>query len=240
MAINTDWMPGPRSDILVMCRNWISYMTTDRRTAWGIPASQFTELGTLFGEAQTLLQQAMDEAVRTHVITVQVQAAFTVLPAKMRFFKNHYFLMPPLTLADWASLGFREKDPHPTPIPPPGGMPMVSISYPGGPHVLLIHLGPLPGMEALDPRSEYGYAIYIGIMPQGGATLEEAASKKHYLMAPPADGEGLTHYKFTQRRKELVYFDAEDSGKTVYICARYENRKGEVGAWGPVVSAIIP
>jgi hypothetical protein len=37
-----------------------------------------------------------------------------------------------------------------------------------------------------------------------------------------------------------VEFDASESGMTAYFCARYENRKGDVGAWGPVASAIIP
>jgi hypothetical protein len=27
---------------------------------------------------------------------------------------------------------------------------------------------------------------------------------------------------------------------TAYICCRYENQKGDVGQWGPVVSAVIP
>jgi hypothetical protein len=77
-------------------------------------------------------------------------------------------------------------------------------------------------------------------MPPGGATLEQAASEKHYLMKPPVDGKGLTHYRFTRRRKEKLLFDAEDSGLTVYVCCRYENQKGDEGQWGPVVSSIIP
>jgi hypothetical protein len=79
----------------------------------------------------------------------------------------------------------------------------------------------------------------MGIMPPGGATLEQAASKKHYLREPPKDGVGLQH-RFTRRRKEPLVFDAEDAGMTVYICVRYENAKGQEGKWGPVVSAVIP
>jgi hypothetical protein len=215
-------------------------MTTERRTAWGIPVAEFTELGTLFGAAQALLQKSQDEAERTHVITVQVEEAFKALKAKMRFFRDRFFKIPPLSAADWAALGFREKDTHPTNIPPPEGVPAASLSYPGGPHVLTAHLGPMAGTAELDPRSDYGYAVYVGIMPPGGATLEEAASEKHYLMKPPKDGKGLSHYRFTRRRKEKLVFDAEESGKTAYVCARYENGKGETGLWGPVVSAIIP
>jgi hypothetical protein len=106
--------------------------------------------------------------------------------------------------------------------------------------MLTVHLGPLAGTEPLDPESDYGYAIYVGVMPPGGATLEQAASDKHYLRTPPGDGKGLLHYRFTRRRKELLVFDAAESGMTVYVCCRYENAKGDVGNWGPVVSAVIP
>ncbi|MDR1930284.1 MAG: hypothetical protein LBQ44_06590, partial [Treponema sp.] len=80
----------------------------------------------------------------------------------------------------------------------------------------------------------------VGIMPPGGATLEQAASVKHYLMAPPEDGEGLRHYRFTRRKRERIEFDAAESGMTAWVCCRYENQKGWTGRWGPPVSAVIP
>jgi hypothetical protein len=64
-------------------------------------------------------------------------------------------------------------------------------------------------------------------MPLGGATLEQAALEKHYLMKVPADGKGLRHFRFTRRRKEKFLFDTEDGGMTAYICCRYENQKGK-------------
>jgi hypothetical protein len=87
-------------EILAMCRKWLSYITAVLLAAWGIPQEQFTELGTLFANAEALLQKAMDEAERTHVITVECQAAFAALIARMRFFRDRYFKMPPLTEAD--------------------------------------------------------------------------------------------------------------------------------------------
>jgi hypothetical protein len=45
----------------------------------------------------------VDEAERTHVITVSCQAAFKALVTKMRFFRNRYFKIPPLTGEDWAA-----------------------------------------------------------------------------------------------------------------------------------------
>jgi hypothetical protein len=215
-------------------------MTAERRTVWGIPDAEFAELAALFQAGEALLQKSQDEAERTHVITVECQAAFKSLSAKMRFFRDRYFKIPPLTEGDWAALGFKAKDPHPTPIPKPEGTPAVSLSYPGGPRAILAYLGPMAGTRELNPESDYGYAIYVGIMPPGGATLEQAASEKHYLMKSPIDGKGLTHLRFTRRRKEKIIFDAEDAGMTAYACCRYENGKGEAGQWGPVASAVIP
>ena len=101
-------------------------------------------------------------------------------------------------------------------------------------------LPPSPARSRLTDRSDYGTALYKGVMPQGGATLEQAASVKHYLMTAPLSGDELLHYKFIRRKKELVDFAAEESGMTAYFCARYENQKGDHGAWGPVVQAVIP
>jgi hypothetical protein len=215
-------------------------MTETRRTAWGVPQAEFTELGSLHDAAEALLEKAENEDERTHVITVECEAAFAALKAKMRFFRDRHFKIPPLTEGDWAALGFRQKDTHPSPAPAPDGAPSASLSYSGAPHALTVHLAPLAGTLELAPESDYGVAIYIGIMPQGGASLEQAASDKHYLMKIPTDGKGLQHYRFTRRRREKILFDAEDAGKTVYVCPRYENRKGEAGQWGPVASAIIP
>jgi hypothetical protein len=223
-----------------MAHEQITYMTSERQTAWGIPSEKFTEYGLAYGDAQAALRKVLDKAERTHVMTVECQQAFAALEKIMRYFRDRFFKIPPLTDADWAALGFRAKDPHPTPAPAPTGVPAVSLSYPGGPHMLDAHLGPMAGTEALDSESDYGYAIYVGAMPPGGATLEQAASDKHYLMKAPVDGKSLQHYRFTRRRKERLTVDGAAAGMTVYVCARYENRKDEVGNWGPVVSAIIP
>jgi hypothetical protein len=223
-----------------MAHEQIQYLTAARRTAWGIPTEEFTEYGTRYGAAQEALQKVLDKAERTHVMTVQCEEAFASLKEKMRFFRDRYFKSPPLAAADWAALGFREKDTRPTPVPAPAGVPGPSLSYPGGPHALLVHLGPMAGTQPLAGESGYGYAIYVGVMPPGGATLEQAASVKHYLMTPPGDGAGLQHYRFTRRKKEPLAFEAAESGMTAYVCCRYENQKGQTGNWGPVVSAVIP
>jgi hypothetical protein len=221
-----------------MMETWLLVFQT-KAAGWGIPPANVTDLQTALTTAKQILA-VVKSGERTAVSVVQCNEAFMEMEMEARFIKKHYLLVPPLTAADLASLLLSQEDNTYSPIGKPTGQPSITVTYPGGPHLLKAHLTALTGTQPLDVRSDYGYALYLGIMPQGGATLEQAASVKHYLMKPPLDGEELLHYRFTRRKTELVSFAADESGMTAYFCSRYENRKGETGNWGPVVSAIIP
>jgi hypothetical protein len=215
-----------------MTRSWTEYLTLARRTAWGIPQEQYNELANLLDQAQALLNQAMDEAVRTHVITVACQEAFKALTSKLRFFRDRYYKLPPLSASDWATLGFRPKDTTPTPIPVPTAQAEADLIFPG------IHLVELTKIRAVDgaapdERSDYGVRIYYG--------FSGPPSEKHpfRVTAAPKTGRDLPYSIFTRRRKERFDFDGE-SGNTVYFCLRYENPKGQAGPFGPILSAVIP
>jgi hypothetical protein len=237
MAYNSNWLPGRRENQLLMAKNWYTVLN-QQYSAWGVPSQEITALNTLIGEADTALTAAMS-AERTPVITAQCKAAFDALIEKMRFIKSRYFLTPPLTDTDLISLELKPKDTTYTPVPPPTGQAEADITRPGV-HLLELHLRPVSGTPAEAARSDYGYRIYYGIMPSGGASVETATGPKRELMKIPVSGEELPHSKFTRRKKERFDFDQGDSGKTVYFCIRYENSKGESGPWGPMFSSIIP
>jgi hypothetical protein len=185
-----------------------------------------------------MLELAQSSA-RTSVITAECKAAFEALIAKMRFFKSRYFLEPPLTDADLASLGLPPKDTSRTPVPPPTSQAEADIGRPGV-HLLELYLRAIAGSPPDPHRADYGFRIYWGVLPTGGASTEAATGIKRELIKIPVSGEELPHSKFTRRKKELFDFPAEDSGKTVFFCVRFENAKGEPGPWGPIFSAIIP
>jgi hypothetical protein len=78
--------------------------------------------------------------------------------------------------------------------------------------------------------------IFWGIMG------EPTEKDRFRLSTPPVTGNDLPHSVFTQRKKYRFDFDG-DSGKTVWFCLRYENKKGGKegeGSFGPLFSAIIP
>jgi hypothetical protein len=57
-------------------------------------------------------------------------------------------------------------DTTPSVIPAPGDVPQVTPEYVQGAHVLGVTLGPLPGTQALGNTSDYGYSLYVAVMPQ--------------------------------------------------------------------------
>jgi hypothetical protein len=234
--MSTDWLPGPRAEILSMCGNWLSYMTEARRTAWGVPEAEYTELGTLYSAAESILQKAMDKAERSHLITVQCREAFDVLTAKMRFVRDRRFKVPPLTPADWAALGFRERDNHNTPVSRPESQAEADLVFPGIHLVELQNIRPVAAAGDPNPRGGYGVRIYYGLSGPPTDTYRFRVNE------PPAKGSDLPYSLFTRRKKERFDFDGE-SGNRVYFCLRYENAKGGKegeGPFGPILTAIIP
>jgi hypothetical protein len=222
MAKTTDWLPGTRDAQQALARNWTEYLTLARRTAWGVPQEQYNELVNLFDKARSLLAQAMDEAVRTHVVTVECQAAFKALTSKLRFFKDRFYRVPPLTEGDWAALGLRPKDTTPT----PSGAPTAQVTietYLVGRHEIGIKIVYVTGNP--DDRANKGYRIWYSVAAPGET--------------PPANPEDLHKSFYTKRKKDLIEFGFGDSGKTAWFAVQVEN-DGKKGPWGPLVSALIP
>jgi hypothetical protein len=233
-----DWLPHKREGQLNLSQLWQTIITTSKASAWGIPSAELTALRNLTTAAEAALA-ANQPPTRSTLTAKQCDVAFKALIDKMRLFKAHYFLLPPLTEIDIVSLGLKPKDTKPTPIPVPLAQAVAEISYLGA-HQLQLHLHREPD-SPLDPHgSDYGYRIYSGVSPPGGASQEDALGEKRELMHVPLTGKELPHSRFTRRHIEIFDFEPEDSDKIVYFCVRYENAKGEAGPWGPLFHAVIP
>ena len=234
--MTSDWFPTRRLDQILMAKNW-EHQFEIWGEAWGVPKMVREKLITLRKKAEAEILRATSENP-TRGSAQRSADALKELEAHMRDIKDRYFKKPPLENEHFIELGLNMPDTIRSPIPRPEGRSTAVISYPGSGQ-LCLHLSHVKGTEP-DKRVEYGRSIHWGIMPQGGATLEQAAGKGHYLMKPSASGDELVHSKFTRRSKETIEFPPEDSGSTAYFCIRYENSKGEPGPWGPVISGVIP
>ena len=230
MAKYRDWLPHSWTANLAMCRVWISYLTADRRTEWGIPAAQFTELGTLFGEAQAALQKYQDDTQRTPVVKTQCIDAFEAQSAKMRFFKRHYFLVPPLTHADLTALGLPVPDGTRSPVVVPQDGPFFTIIQLGpGRLGIIARYGPL-GRKGSKPPGIKGYRLYYGVEDP-----ERPFTEQSQLPASVWSTLGL----------HSVTFRESDRGKRAFFALKWEvqrdgSKKDNESNFSEMLSEIIP
>ena len=221
MAHYTDWLPTTRQGQLSMANDWKAEMAANA-SAWNIPAAVITEFGDLIQAAETALNTAMNEATRTPVAPARCTAAFEALTVFMRDTKKRFFLEPPLDDPALVSLGLHPADHHPTPSGPPTAQVTIE-TYLVGRHELGVKIIYVTGNPA-DPANK-GYRIWYSVVAPGET--------------PPANPDDLRKSFFTKRKKDVIEFDFDASGKTAHFAVQIEN-EGKKGPWGPLVQALIP
>lgn len=232
------WFPSSRVEVLFMAKNWNEILALHAQQ-WLIPPQDLTDLVSLTGTAEEVLQKAMSSE-RTQAITEQCREAFVELEAKMRFIKKRFFYVPPLTSGNIIALGLKLHDSKQTPIPIPDIPIEVSFTSPGI-HQIDVHLGPQIGAITKDKRSLYSFTVRYGVMPIGGpATREQVLADRRLLAAVPVRPEDLPCVFSTRRRTRRLDFNLDDSGKTLYICGCYQNPRDETGPWCAIQSRLIP
>jgi hypothetical protein len=206
-----------------MAKNWLSVLKTDTTAEnWSVPSAVLVELAQLEDEAGTALVAAQNEETRTPVANARCKTAFEVLASKMRDMKKRWFYVPPLEEADIIGLGLKPRDT----IPTASGTPTAQVTletFLVGRRQLGVKVNYVTGNPA--DSANKGYRIWYSVAAHGET--------------PPATPNSLNKSYFTKRKKDVVDFDFEDSGKTAYFAVQVEN-EGKKGPWGPLVNALIP
>jgi hypothetical protein len=220
MSKSPDWMPKTYDGVLTMANDWMGIIPS-KAAAWGIPADAVSKLGSLTTAAADALAVARNKPTRTTVTTALCRAAFKSLREKMRDIKKRYFLIPPLTEADFASLGLK------MPKPPSGtGTPTAQVivkTFLHGPHEIGVEISFVSG-DPQDPANK-GFRVWYLVVPPGGE--------------PPATPDDLRKSILVTKKKEVIPLEYGDSGSTIYIAVQVENGEKK-GPWGPMVSAVVP
>jgi hypothetical protein len=213
-----------------MAKAWLSVLQK-KASAWNIPAEAVQELTDKTAAAETWRAQDLS-ADRTRTVTAQTKAAFDALESFMRDFKRRYFLIPPLSDADFASLELKPTDHIPTPELEPTAQPEADLTFPGVHLVELKNIRPVGGAQPND-GSDCGARVHYGL------TGTPTTNHKFRMEGVPVSGNDLPYSEWASRKKILFDFDGE-SGNTVFFCLQYENKKGKAGPFGPILKAVIP
>jgi len=60
------------------------------------------------------------------------------------------------------------------------------------------------------------------------------------LDAPPEKPEALTRHTMASRTPHILTFGESERGKSVYVCAAWQNERGNVGPWSDILRGIVP
>jgi len=218
---SSDWLPSSGEGVLRMATTWISYIPSIG-SRLVVPEEAMIALTVKTAAFETLFQTP--KSARTPAMNADLKCARKALEAVMRDIKRRHFFSPPLTDGDIVSLGLKPKDSIPTPIGEPQGLATADVMYLGG-QVLQLKIKHVTGTP-FDPKANYGCKIYYDVLADSDPQ--------------PISGEDLRKHKFTRQKNEKFKFTVSDVKKTAIFCIRYENSKGVAGAWGPMITALIP
>jgi hypothetical protein len=108
-----------------------------------------------------------------------------------------------------------------------------------GTAMLILRYKYAEGTEALaDPHTDVRYQVRYGVLPPPGISPTGTD-----LTKVPTEAVELPIVFATKRKKDIINFDPNNSGKTAYFDIRIENGTGGLdgyGPWCPIFHAIVP
>jgi hypothetical protein len=226
--MSTDYLPAGDKPFLGWITNFLKYLMS-RLTKFKVPQDEYDGLD---GERNTYAQKlevATETATRTPMSVQGKNVAKKVLKKHTRKVVNEYLIHNHLlTEEDFRMLGLPIHKTTRTPIPPPTDAVALEIRQLSG-HRVEVNFSRI-SIDKAD--KEHREAKPFGVR---GVEIRWAI-----LPAPPASQDDLVHSEFDTRSPYIFQFDIPQAGKTLYLCARWENTTGQKGPWSKIVDAVIP
>lgn len=218
---STDYLPASDAAYAAWLNNFSSLISSDP-PRYGLTSAIAVSVAaqeSLFAQA---LQVATDPSTRTKPAVAAKDAARASSSAVARQAAQIVQATPGVTPDDIASLGLTVRSSSRPPVPPPSTLPLVTITSTAGQRVVMsLADSPTPTRKAR-PRGSIGAFLFWKV----GTT------------APT----GLNDCKFgglAVKFPAQIQLDSSTAGQTVWILARWANRRGETGPVSAVVSAIV-
>ena len=123
---------------------------------------------------------------------------------------------------DKVQLGLHVPDTTHTPIGQPETWPIVTVRD-AGPRRVRIDYHDSILVSRARPYGVHGSEIRYALLESAPETIED-----------------MVHSDYSTRSPHILSFDEKMRGKTIYLCLRWENNRGEKGPWGEIVSTTVP
>ncbi|MDR0873485.1 MAG: hypothetical protein LBN27_08505 [Prevotellaceae bacterium] len=162
-------------------------------------------------------------AERTPLKITAVKEAFDALVPVYRELYTFLKGNPVVTDQDLQAMGLPKRSSNkPTPVPPPQTVPEAVVELPSE-GVVVLHFRDSGSDRKGKPAGIHGVEIAWRVGATA-ATLWDELTNSAFDTATP--------YRFS--------FPSEERGKTLSFALRWENTRGEKGAWSQIYTAIIP
>jgi hypothetical protein len=123
---------------------------------------------------------------------------------------------------DKVQLGLHVPDTIHTPVSKPDTWPVVTVRD-AGPRRVRIDYHDSVLVSRSRPHGVHGAEIRHALLESAPETIDE-----------------IVHSDYSTRSPHILSFDENARGKTIYLCLRWENNRGEKGPWGEIVKTTVP
>ena len=218
---NSKTIPTKDADFNVW-QEIISTAVEENVTAWGIDAAWHTgSFKPACTEWNLAWEKYENPATRTTLITAAKKEKRTAYEKMLMILIANLRSNTRLTDDERRALGIHIRDTKPTPTPAPTSFPVVAIDT-SMMRRLTISFRDSATKSAAKPKGVHGAEI------------------KWLIVSEKPLVEDLINSAFDTRTPYTLEFADDQRGKTVWVCLRWENTRGEKGPWGDMESAIVP
>jgi hypothetical protein len=216
-----DFLPARDAALALWTANFAT-LTTATPTAYGLTAPQAADFSDVNDTWQAALATATNPATRTKPSVNAKDAARQAVRDSARQLGQIAQSFPDITGEQLADLGLTVRKTTRTTIPPPSTFPLVDILATGS-HALKIgiHDQNTPNKRAR-PFGVIGAQVYVSFGP-----------------AAPTAIAGMTFIGLQTRFPINWDVGAENTGKTCWVIARWQNAKGDTGPISGAVSSVV-
>jgi hypothetical protein len=216
------YFPSREADVIPWIRNFVAVLSANA-ARWGIAEVLVTVLGSLamaYEEAYTRRMQPDAGKVSTEQKNLALKALKKGVQDMVNGHINHN---PAVTADDRVALGLYVYSTGRSEIPVPDT-------------TVIIRAVSGQVRQIIAYCTDSGTPERRG-KPYGAKSIELACA---VLASPPKGIEDMVRFVTASKSPVVMTFREEDRGKTVYLAGRWRGYQEQEGAWGTIVSVIIP
>ena len=216
-----DFIPHQDGPFLEWAKTLLAY-AGPKSTAFNIPAGTLAPVQAQLAAYETAFNAVQNPNRGKVDVLTKNEAKDTLVTSLRAFIKGYLTYNPAVSDADKESMGLPLHDSTRTPAPAPATIPELELDS-SIIRQISVHFKDTGSDRRGKPEHVHGIELRWALLDNAPVSVEDLNNSAFDTASP---------YTFS--------FDEAARGKSLYICPRWENNKGDKGPWGEIVKAIVP